>query len=103
VGKGGRVLWKGTQSGAPMRRCRGETRLQPHRSNYSSATTASDGTFHDVPFGLCSDGPFSNLTQLQIIYINSTSQKVGQNPVTYNSSGSGHGTMSNGNDISAMR
>lgn len=77
--------------------------IGPTDNSNSSATTASDGTFHDVPFGLCSDAAFSNLTQLQIIYINSTSQKVRQNAFTYSSSSAGHGTMSNGNDVSAMR
>ena len=71
--------------------------------NPIGGTTASDGTFHDVPLGLCSAAAISNATQLQIIYIDNTSQKVRQQTFTYNSTASGHGSMSNGNDVSAMR
>jgi hypothetical protein len=77
--------------------------IGPSGNSNSTATTASDGTFHDVPLGLCSNASLSNVTQLQIIYINSTSQKVRQQTLTYNSSVSGHGSMSNGNDVSATR
>lgn len=77
--------------------------IGPTGNSNSSATTASDGTFHDVPFLMCSMGPFSNANILQIIYINSTSQKVRQNSFTGSSSAAGHGSISNGNDVSASR
>lgn len=39
-----------------------------HPSN-STATTAADGTFHDVPFGVCGNGAFPNVTATQFITI----------------------------------
>jgi hypothetical protein len=77
--------------------------IGPSVNSNSSATTASDGTFHDVPVGICSAGTFSGANILQIIYINSTSQKVRQNSFTVSSSGAGHGSITNNNDVSKSR
>jgi hypothetical protein len=33
----------------------------------STATTAADGTFHDLPLGVCANGAFSSLTDTRII------------------------------------
>jgi hypothetical protein len=81
----------------------GPNPIGPTGNSNSSATTANNGTFHDVPFGLCSPSAITNATQLQIIYIDSVQQKVRQNAVTYNSSSSGHGSMSNGGDLDTSR
>jgi hypothetical protein len=77
--------------------------IGPSRNSNSSATTASDGTFHDVPYGACSTGTFSNANQLQIIYINSTAYKVKQNSHVINSTGQGHGSITNSADVTASR
>jgi hypothetical protein len=81
----------------------GPNPIGPTDNSNSSTTTANNGTFHDVPFGLCSPSAITNATQLQIIYIDSVQQKVRQNAVTYNSSSSGHGSMSNGGDLNTSR
>jgi hypothetical protein len=75
----------------------------PTRNSNSSATTASDGTFHDVPFGICSAGTFPNSTLLQIIYIDSTSNNVRQNSFAVGSTGLGHGSITNSTDVTASR
>ena len=77
----------------------------------SSATTASDGTFHDVPFGYCQNLPISNpgLTATQnitIIMPDGTTPAVRSQTFTVTAPGSksfGHGTITNGSDISATR
>lgn len=72
----------------------------------SSATTASDGTFHDVPFGLCQNGPINNLTATQNITIimSGTPYPVRSQTFTVNGQNQGHGTISNNiGDISATR
>ena len=83
----------------------------------SSATTASDGTFHDVPFGYCQNLPISNpgltATQNLTMLINQTSYPVRSQSFTVTAPGSasfGHGTITNkitspgsGSDISAKR
>jgi hypothetical protein len=33
----------------------------------STATTAADGTFHDLPLGVCANGAFSSFTDTQFI------------------------------------
>jgi hypothetical protein len=75
----------------------------PTQNSNSSATTASDGTFHDVPFGACSAGTFSGANILQIIYIGPTTYKVRQNSFTIGSTGAGHGSITNSNDVTASR
>ncbi|MBB5340342.1 hypothetical protein [Tunturiibacter gelidoferens] len=75
----------------------------PTQNSNSSATTASDGTFHDVPFGICSAATFANANILQIIYINSQTYKVRQNSFTVGSTGLDHGSITNSNDVTASR
>lgn len=77
--------------------------IGPTANPNSSLTTASDGTFHDVPFGFRASGAFSNANQLQIIYIDSTSTKVRQNSFIVNSTAAGKGTITNSIDISRSR
>lgn len=84
----------------------------------SSQTTASDGTFHDVPFGVCSSLPLSNpgLTATQNITVvmpGGSSFSVRSQTATVTAPGSasfGHGTLKNnitspgtGSDINATR
>jgi hypothetical protein len=81
----------------------------------SGATTASDGTFHDVPVGICRAFPISNpgLTATQTITMivggtGGTSYEVRKNQgVTVTAPGAasfGHGTMTNSvGDIKANR
>jgi hypothetical protein len=78
----------------------------------SSATTASDGTFHDVPFGGCANGAFSAFTATQNITMimsnGSTSPVVRSQNWTLTGKTAGHRTLKNsitspgsGSDISA--
>jgi hypothetical protein len=79
----------------------------------SSATTASDGTFHDVPFGGCANGAFSSFTATQnitIIMPNGSSPAVRSQTFNLTGATAGHGTLTNsitspgsGSDISATR
>jgi hypothetical protein len=76
----------------------------------SSATTASDGTFHDVPNGVCSNlpinSPFLTATQNITMIVGTTSYSVRSQSLTVSAPGSGsfgHGTISNGSDINASR
>jgi hypothetical protein len=81
----------------------GPQNVGPSGNSNNTGVTASDGTFHDAPFLMCSTGPFSNANILQILYIDSVSQKVRQNSFTGSASASGNGTISNGSDVSASR
>jgi hypothetical protein len=85
--------------GGPM----GPKNIGPSGNSNNTGVTASDGTFHDAPFSMCSMAPFSNANILQIIYIDSLSQKVRQNSFYGSSSASGHGTITNGSDVSTSR
>ena len=76
----------------------------------SSATTASDGTFHDVPEGYCQnlpiDSPFVTASQNITMIVGSTSYSVRSQSLTVSAPGSasfGHGTITNGSDINASR
>jgi len=78
----------------------------------SSATTAADGTFHDVPFGACANGTFNSLTATQniTIIIGGTSYAVRGQTWTLTGTALGHGTIKNsitshgtGSDVSASR
>lgn len=84
----------------------------------SSKTTASDGTFHDVPFGACSSVPISNpgvtATQnITMIMPDGSSYPVRSQTATVTAPGTasfGHGTIKNnitspgsGSDINATR
>ena len=79
----------------------------------SSATTGSDGSFHDVPFGGCATGAFTSFTATQnitIIMPNGSSPAVRSQTFTLTGTTAGHGTLKNnvtspssGSDISATR
>lgn len=71
----------------------------------SSATTAADGTFHDVPFGACANTTFSSLSATQNItmILGTTSYAVRSQNWTVTGTTAGHGTIQNGIDVSASR
>lgn len=71
----------------------------------STGTTASDGTFHDVPFGICANGAITKTaTQSITIIMSGTSYPVRSQTFTVNGQSVGHGTISNNiGDISATR
>lgn len=82
----------------------------------SGATTASDGTFHDVPFGYCQNTPINTAktaTQNLTIIIGTKSYPVRSQNWSVSAPGSqsfGHGTIQNsitspgtGSDVSASR
>jgi hypothetical protein len=77
----------------------------------STKNTASDGTFHDVPVGVCRNLPISNpgLTSTQNITVitpTSSSYPVRSQSFTVTAPGAesfGHGAITNGSDISASR
>ncbi len=74
----------------------------------SGLTTAADGTFHDVPFGTCAQFTFSNTATQNITMILGTTPYSVRSQ-TWTASGTttgtttGHGTISNGIDVSASR
>jgi hypothetical protein len=70
----------------------------------SSRTTASDGTFHDIPVGVCFSIPFNNpfsLTQtISIVTSNGSTYPVRTNNFEMSSTNLfNHGTITNGSDI----
>ena len=78
----------------------------------SSATTAADGTFHDVPLGACANGTFNSLTATQniTIIVGGTPYPVRGQTWTLTGTTLGHGTITNsitshgtGSDVSASR
>lgn len=71
----------------------------------STGTTASDGTFHDVPFGICANGAITKTaTQNITIIMSGTSYPVRSQTFTVNGQSVGHGTISNNiGDIAATR
>jgi hypothetical protein len=83
----------------------------------STKTTAADGTFHDVPFGLCQNLPISNpgrtATQNITVLMNKKSYSVRSQTFTVTAPGTGsfgHGSITNnitshgsGSDVSASR
>jgi hypothetical protein len=77
----------------------------------SGATTASDGTFHDVPFGVCFQNAFTaNATQNVTMVVGITSYPVRSQNWTVTGTTPGHGTIQNsitspgtGSDVSASR
>ncbi len=79
--------------------------IGPTRISDTSEYTASDGTFHDAPVGACGNGVFSgaHVTQNIQILIGSSSYTVRSQTYTLGSSGAGHGTITNGSDVSASR
>ena len=89
----------GTANGSPY----GVNNIGP-RPGYptSSQNTASDGTFHDVPLGICGTGPFVNAFNQQNIQISyqGTIYLVRQQSFFASSSLAYHGSITNNNDIS---
>jgi hypothetical protein len=73
----------------------------------SSKTTSPTGTFYDVPFGGCANGAFSQFTAQQNITMvmpnGSSSPVVRSQTFTLTGKSAGHGTLTNGSDISATR
>ena len=82
----------------------------------SGTTTASDGTFHDVPFGYCQNLPINTAktaTQNLTVIIGANSYAVRSQNWSVTAPGSqsfGHGTITNtitspgtGSDVSATR
>ena len=86
--------------------------IGPSRISTTSQYTASDGTFHDAPVGLCQNLPFtlgqsySNSQNITII-MNGTSYPVRSQSFTVTdvagSAGFDHGSITNNSDISASR
>jgi hypothetical protein len=76
-------------------------------TNSTTATTAADGTFHDVPLGICTNGAFSSLTDTQFITIimpDGSAPGVRGQTFTATGKSAGHGTLNNSvSDISATR
>jgi len=73
----------------------------------STATTATDGTFHDVPLGGCANGAFSSLPDTQFITIimpDGSAPAIRGQTFTLTGQSAGHGTLNNSvSDISATR
>jgi hypothetical protein len=81
-----------------------DTDICPSRISTCTHTTDVNGIFHDAPYGACSAGSFSlGLTQTIKIIFNGVNYTVRTNSVTISSSSSGHGSLSNGSDISKTR
>ena len=82
-----------------------DNNVGPSRISDTSEYTAADGTYHDAPVGYCTIAPFSGkqATQSVTILLNSSSYPVRSQTFTAGSTGSGHGTITNGSDISASR
>lgn len=70
----------------------------------SSKTTAADGTFHDIPVGICSN-MITNITwnlsqDIQIVTSDGNTYKVRHNDYQFTSTTLfNHGTVTNGSDI----
>jgi hypothetical protein len=72
----------------------------------SGLTTATDGTFHDVPFGGCvTGGTFSSLTATQnlTMLVGTASFVVRSQTWTLAGTALNHGTITNNLDVSASR
>lgn len=75
----------------------------------STKYTSSSGTFHDVPWGGCTNGPFppptaSSTQNINMVLPNgSHSQTVRSQTFTVTGDAYGEGTITNGSDISATR
>ena len=80
--------------------------IGPSGFTNSTLTTAADGTFHDVPFGACANGAFSvatNTQNISMIMPDGSTPAVRSQTFTLTGKTAGHGTLSNGSDISATR
>jgi hypothetical protein len=84
-----------------------DNNIGPTGFTNSTATTAADGTFHDVPFGVCANGAFSSVTATQFITMilpDGSAPSVRGQTVTATGQSAGHGTLKNSvGDISATR
>ena len=100
---------KGTLfSGTPY-----DNNIGPTGFKNSTKNTAADGTFHDVPFGVCANGTFSSVTSTQnitMIMPDGSTPAVRSQTFTATGQTAGHGTLKNsisspgtGSDISATR
>ncbi len=66
--------------------------------------TASDGTWHDAPVGFCNSVPATlNVNQIISMVIGATKYQVRTNNYVESSTQSGQGSITNNNDILAMR
>ena len=87
--------------------------IGPSGFTNSTATTAADGTFHDVPFGVCGNGAFTSVSATQnitMIMPDGSTPAVRSQSFTATGQSAGHGTLKNsisspgtGSDISATR
>lgn len=84
--------------------------IGPTYVSTNTGTTASDGTFHDAPLGICSPLPInSNLTLMQdvSVILNGAGFPVRSQTFTVSdlsgASGFDHGPITNGSDVSASR
>ena len=84
-----------------------DNNIGPTGFTNSTATTAADGTFHDVPFGVSANGAFSSVTATQFITIimpDGSAPSVRGQTFTATGQSAGHGTLQNSvGDISATR
>jgi hypothetical protein len=70
----------------------------------ASEFTNSDGTYDDAPLGICASSTFStNVTQAVQISVSNTGYSVRTNNLTITGSSAGHGSITNGSDISQTR
>src|SRR2546421_12352220 len=71
----------------------------------SGHTTAWNGTFHDVPFGVCGSGAFGFLSATQTISmrVGNSSYSVRLNSWIVSGNSIGHGSLSNDNDVDVDR
>ncbi len=76
----------------------------PSRVSTCTHTTAPDGTWHDAPLEACFNKPFSiSFSQTISMIVGTVRYTVRTNDITISSTGSGHGSISNGSDISRTR
>ncbi len=77
----------------------------PSKISGTSQFTDANGTFLDVPYGICAGIPFTySFTQdISILVGGQNRYTVRTNQVKVSSSSSGHGSISNGSDIQQSR
>ena len=82
----------------------GWANIGPSPGFMTTEFTDADGTYHDGPVGICSAVAFSTtLTQAVRIAVTGSFYNVRTNPFTISGSSPGHGSISNGSDISKTR
>ena len=78
--------------------------IGPSRISTTSLTTDSSGAFHDAPVGVCGTDTFSvSISQDISLIVGNASFTIRHNPFSISSTGLGHGSITNGSDVSAMR